>query len=376
MDYWVTVIIVILIVGITLDGVRRMRIARREGVRLSRNAKKFDDADDIPVSSSEFPSGGARVAQVRDTQEASSLNENVRKSFEAKKVTKGAPSRLPEQVSLNLETPVPMLMDSVESPASEHRGGGEGVGKARPANRNEEDSYEENSYEEKEGYHDPREPSLGSFENLDDEDEQAAFNNELESSYDNNYQSSESDFSDYEKAEKNTPKSEPAASKEKPKQERQKASAESAHDYSEPEEVLVMNVMAKAGTRIAGEDLLNALMAEGLKFGDMDIFHRYKDNDGDGPVIFSLANMVVPGTFNLAEMSEFETPGVSIFLSLPVEIESLTAYNDMATTAKNLAHALGAELKDENRSVMTNQTIEHGRQRVIEYERKKKLARA
>lgn len=374
MDYWVTVIIVILIIGITLDGVRRMRIAKREGVHLSRNAKKFDEGEEIPVSSSEFPSGGARVAQVRDPDEASNLNENVRKNFEAKKVTKGAPNRLPEQVSLNLETPVPMLMDSVEAPEASNLKGEEGVGKARPAARNREDALDDN-------YSDPREPSLGSFENLDDEDNdqeryQEHYQEASEHDEINERTEREPQISAARKVETAAQKAE-SAPKEKPKSVTEKKHEPTKEvEYKEPEEVLVMNVMARPGTRIAGADLLNALMAEGLKFGDMDIFHRYKDNDGDGPVIFSLANMVVPGTFNLAEMEYFETPGISIFLSLPVEIESLSAYNDMATTAKNLANALGAELKDENRSVMTNQTIEHGRQRVVEYERKKKLARA
>lgn len=39
-----------------------------------------------------------------------------------------------------------------------------------------------------------------------------------------------------------------------------------------------------------------------------------------------------------------------------------------------IATKLDGELKDENRSVMTRQTIEHGRQRVMEYERQQKLA--
>ena len=34
------------------------------------------------------------------------------------------------------------------------------------------------------------------------------------------------------------------------------------------------------------------------------------------------------------------------------------------------------KLKDEQRSVMTRQTIENGRQRVIEYERKRRLAKS
>jgi cell division protein ZipA len=154
----------------------------------------------------------------------------------------------------------------------------------------------------------------------------------------------------------------------------------------DPEEVLIINVMAPNGVRFAGEDLLEVLVAQGMKLGAMDIFHRHLNDDGDGPILFSLANMVVPGTFNLAAMKDFETPGVSIFLSLPLaaidenggvpEGLSIQAYDNMASTAKALAAALGGDLKDENRSVMTLQTIEHGRQRVVEFERKQRLARA
>ena len=35
-----------------------------------------------------------------------------------------------------------------------------------------------------------------------------------------------------------------------------------------------------------------------------------------------------------------------------------------------LAHELGGELKDDQRSVMTAQTIEHYRQRIVEFERR------
>ena len=42
--------------------------------------------------------------------------------------------------------------------------------------------------------------------------------------------------------------------------------------------------------------------------------------------------------------------------------------------ARKLAHELNGELKDDQRSVMTAQTIEHYRQRIVEFERKKQLA--
>ncbi len=390
MKDWLTVIIVLLIIGIVLDGIRRARLARRQNISLSKNAKKADKESDFSVSSSEFPSGGARVASVRDEKLAEDLNDNVRKNFESQRVTAGAPRRIPEQVSLNLDESVPMLMDSVDEaesdtpledngeqnitqndvqpPVFDNNGDADEEGL-----HDEEGSYIDDSAEEYENedlvddeYSDHREPAIGNLEDLQDDelDDEPALSRPRPASSQN--KAYEQEYSAKKAViEQRSPEPSPIPEEEK-----------SDIVYEEPDEVLIMNLMAKSGQRIAGSDLLAALMQEGLKFGDMDIFHRYKDNDGDGPIIYSIANMVVPGTFNLAEMNDFETPGVSMFLSLPVAGESLAAYNDLAVTAKNLASALGCELKDENRSVMTNQTIEHGRQRVIEYERKQKLARA
>ena len=332
-----TVIIVVLIIAIILDGVRRMRRTRRDSLRLSKNAKKADLETDVPVSNSEFPSGGARVVTYRDEQDVLNLNATLRKSYQEGRITVGAPQRIPEQVTLNLEESVPMLMDSVEL-------------------EDESDTIEDS-------HSGSIEPQLGSLENLQDIAEEAEDLPPPE-------EESEQDFSqasyDEQPLKQQTFSSEDSAQNSK----------DNEQNYEEPEDVLIMNVMAKVNQRFSGSDLLDALTEEGMKLGAMDIFHRHLDNDGDAPVIFSLANMVIPGTFNLAQMKDFQTPGVSLFLSLPTAGESLAAYDDMAKTARSLAAKLDGELKDENRSVMTNQTIEHGRQRVIEFERKKKLARA
>ncbi len=324
---WLTIIIILLIVGILLDGFRRMRQARRENLKLSKNADKAD-VEEIAVSNSEFPSGGARVAAYRDPDHASNVNENLKQGYLAKKTTVGAPSRIPEQVALNLDEHVPMLMDSVGEAA-------------------EEDPIEEEVVSQKE-------PSLGSLDDIDVVDAPDS------------------------PAPPEEPVEAPPASKKKEK-------VEPSTAY-QPEEVLIINVMAHSGSRFQGEALLAELMEQQMKLGAMDIFHRHLDDNGDGPVLFSMANMVVPGTFSLAKMKEFETPGVSLFLSLPLEITdengeypdglSIRAYDTMASTARALADKLEGELKDENRSVMTQQTIEHGRQRVVEYERKQRLARA
>ena len=132
-------------------------------------------------------------------------------------------------------------------------------------------------------------------------------------------------------------------------------------------EVLVINVMARPGTSIQGDELLPALLGAGLRFGDMSIFHRHADRRG-GPVLFSVANALNPGTFDLNEISHFSTQGVTFFMTLPNVANNMLAFEQMLATARHVQSALDADLKDDNRSVMTAQTVEHYRQRIRDFE--------
>ena len=108
----------------------------------------------------------------------------------------------------------------------------------------------------------------------------------------------------------------------------------------------------------------------------MNIFHRHQERDGEGEILYSMANIVVPGTFELSKMKTFSTPGVSFFLTLPMEGNSIEAFEEMLTTAKIIAARFNGELKDENRSVLTPQTITHYRGKLQEYARQQQLAKA
>lgn len=141
-----------------------------------------------------------------------------------------------------------------------------------------------------------------------------------------------------------------------------------------PEEVLVIHVRASQDNVFYGDELLELILEHGLRFGAMDIFHRHAGEDGEGPILFSLSNMVKPGIFDLHTFDEFSTVGVSLFLALPVETGSyMEAFDTMLTTAKAIAKQLQGELKDENRSVLTGQTIEHYRERIRDFSRRQRL---
>jgi cell division protein ZipA len=136
----------------------------------------------------------------------------------------------------------------------------------------------------------------------------------------------------------------------------------------QPLEILVVNVMAKEGRLIRGEELLNFFETQALHYGEMGIFHKYVDDDFKSSSIFRVVNMLNPGTFDLKEMDEFTTFGVSFFLSLPSCMNNFDAFEYMLLVAKNLQESLGAELRDDQRNAMTEQTIEHYRQRVRDFE--------
>lgn len=141
-------------------------------------------------------------------------------------------------------------------------------------------------------------------------------------------------------------------------------------------EVLVINVTAKKGRVLMGDRLMPMLLSLGLKFGDKQIFNKRVGDKASGDILFNVANMLKPGTFDLNEMERFHTVGVTLFLALPTSINNLDAFEQMLRTAQDLVRSLDGELRDDQRNMMTGQTIEHYRQRVRDFELQRLRARA
>jgi len=133
--------------------------------------------------------------------------------------------------------------------------------------------------------------------------------------------------------------------------------------------VIVLNVHSKEGS-FPGMDIKHLLEACGLEHGEMSIFHRHEEDDLLSPIQFSVANAVEPGYFDPDILHEIATPGVSFFMSLPGPNDYMKAFDYMLETAQCFARNLKGDLKDQDRSILTEQTIKHCRQQIKEFERK------
>lgn len=138
-------------------------------------------------------------------------------------------------------------------------------------------------------------------------------------------------------------------------------------------EVLVLNVKSPDDKPIAGSALLPMLLTLGFKFGDQDIFHRHVNSNGKGPVLFSLANMFKPGNFDIDNLENFTTQGVSLFMMLPIEGDPHQVFNMMHNAARKIADEFGAQVMDSRRSLLTRQSLQQYVEKIREFERQRML---
>ena len=131
------------------------------------------------------------------------------------------------------------------------------------------------------------------------------------------------------------------------------------------DKVFSLYLIAPKGVPFRGPVLLDAMADAGLEYGEMQIFNRLESQDGQQQLVFSLAGIREPGTFDLSAMQEFTTDGLVLFIQVPGQVDAVKAFKSMVEAGCKLANRLDGTLYDSNNSVLTNQTIGHMREEVI-----------
>lgn len=133
--------------------------------------------------------------------------------------------------------------------------------------------------------------------------------------------------------------------------------------------IVTLFVLAKPDQVLRGTDLVVVAEKVGLVYGDMGIYHRLLDGrEKDGP-IFSMANIAKPGSFDLRDLTALETPGLTLFMTLPGPLSALDAWNSMLPVAQRVADLLDADLLDESRNPLVEQTVAYLRNEMRTYDR-------
>jgi len=125
------------------------------------------------------------------------------------------------------------------------------------------------------------------------------------------------------------------------------------------EKLVVLHVMARRPHKFSGKNILNLTKELDLELGDLQIYSKNVERFSGKRALYSMVNMVKPGTFDAHAMSGFETPGLSFILNLPGPEEGLRAFNIMLEDAKKFAERLNGDLLDESRNRLNPQMTSH-----------------
>lgn len=123
-------------------------------------------------------------------------------------------------------------------------------------------------------------------------------------------------------------------------------------------QTIVLFLQAKENRMLAGYELLQTVLAAGLRFGEGGLFHRHQYSNGQGPVLCSLASATAKGTFDLQNIGAFSVRGLCLFMqssgNATIDAER---FHIMLETANQLRDDLDAHLLDFQQRPFTEESV-------------------
>ncbi len=137
------------------------------------------------------------------------------------------------------------------------------------------------------------------------------------------------------------------------------------------DKIVTIYLAARSGEKLRGPDIVVAAEKAGLVYGHMGVFHRLIEQQPERGPVFSVANIMKPGNFDMAAIQELETPAIAFFLTMPAPVAALDAWEAMLPTAERMAELLDGLLLDEQRNNLGRQRIGHIRDELRAYDRER-----
>ena len=130
--------------------------------------------------------------------------------------------------------------------------------------------------------------------------------------------------------------------------------------------VLALTILSGESSPFTGADIGAALEFADVEPGEMQIYHRHIAEQR-GQTLFSVANLLSPGTLKPEELATLETKGLVMFMRLPCPANGLLAFDAMLEAADQMAKHLNGRLCDEKRQTLTEVTLEDMRSRILNF---------
>lgn len=125
-------------------------------------------------------------------------------------------------------------------------------------------------------------------------------------------------------------------------------------EENQPTNMITLYVVAAEGQQFRGDTVVQNLETLGFEFGEYQIFHRHL-NDSSSPVLFSVANMMQPGIFDLHSIEQFQTVGLVFFMHLPSAGNDLVNLRLMIRTVESFAQSMGGFVLNDQQQLFDDQ---------------------
>ncbi|MBE2894831.1 cell division protein ZipA [Spirabiliibacterium falconis] len=124
-----------------------------------------------------------------------------------------------------------------------------------------------------------------------------------------------------------------------------------------PSDTIIFYIVPKHTGVFKGVDIVQSLESLGFSYGEGNLFHRhFQLQDTTSPIIFSAANMYQPGIFDLANINDFTSQGLIVFMTLPTHGNNLANFRLLLHSVKTLSDDLHGDVLDVHRMPFNEQS--------------------